>query len=236
MLGTGEAAIAGFAMMGLLGGFTHCAAMCGPFVIAQTEAPGTDTAQETGILRKLRSSALIPYHLGRASTYVMLAVLFSSLLNLAFLFLPVKNIIVVPMLLLAGVIFLVAAFPALAEIFPWAARMQLLVPFKRMSHAIGVMMRGRSVIRRYALGVLLGFMPCGMVLAALMAAASLPTPVQSGMAMAAFAAGTFPALFAVAAGGQTIKTLYPETFTRVRQAMLGFSALWLFVMAGLSIL
>jgi hypothetical protein len=225
------ATLSGFLAMGLWGGFTHCAAMCGPFVLAQT-GQGEDFG---GVLQRLSRFSLLPYHLGRATTYIALAVLFSAVLNLAFLFLPVRLYIVVPMLLLAAVVFLVSAFPRLSVLFPWAANFHLPAAFAPASRRISALMSSRRAGSRYLLGVMLGFMPCGMLLAALMAAASLDSPLNAGAAMLAFTAGTIPALFLVAAGGHTLSRLYPASFMRARQFFLVLSALWLFVLAGLSI-
>ena len=218
--------------MGLWGGFTHCSAMCGPFVLAQTGEGGRSGG---GALQKLSRFSLLPYHLGRATTYVALAVLFSAVLNLAFLFLPIRLYVVVPMLLLAAVVFLVAAFPRLSALFPWAVNLHLPAAFAPASRRINAMMSSEKATSRYVLGVMLGFMPCGMLLAALMAAASLDSPWKAGAAMIAFTAGTVPALFLVAAGGHTLRRLYPAGFIRARQFFLVLSALWLCVLAGLSI-
>lgn len=227
------ATLAGFLVMGLVGGTTHCAAMCGPFVLAQI-SPEKDCASKS-CLQKLSGLALLPYHLGRGTTYIMLAVLLSGVLNLAFAFMPVRLFVVVPMLMLAAVLFLVAAFPSLSALFPWATRVSFPVPLKNLSLKISSRMQKEGFSNRYMMGVLLGFMPCGLLLSALMAACALPTSLQSGLAMAAFTLGTMPALFAVALGGHTFKLLYPETFFRVRQVFLGLSALWLLVVAGASI-
>lgn len=224
------ATLSGFLAMGLFGGFTHCTAMCGPFVLAQVADGGTP-----GALARLSRFSLLPYHLGRATTYVALAFIFAAFLNLAFLFLPVRLYVVVPLLLLAAVIFLVSAFPRMSGVFPWAVRLRLPFPFHAFSKTIGSLMAERGFIKRYVLGILLGFMPCGMLLAALMAAASLDTPWKAGAAMLAFTAGTMPALTAVAAGGHALRALYPQAFARTRQVFLVLSALWLCALAGLSI-
>src|SRR5579864_1954752 len=54
--------------MGLVGGFAHCAPMCGPFVLMQL----TDSAGGGFSLRKLAAGALPGYQFGRMTTYVAL--------------------------------------------------------------------------------------------------------------------------------------------------------------------
>ena len=135
-------------MAGLVGGFTHCAGMCGPFVIAQA-----------GSLGKISSSLLLPYHLGRMTTYVGLATLTNTVINLAFAVSPLKAMIASPMLALAGVIFLVNAFPQLNQVFPWVSKVRISLPYGLISASSKNLLRNPGMVKRYALGVLLGFIP-----------------------------------------------------------------------------
>lgn len=208
-------------LAGLVGGFTHCMGMCGPFVLAQT-----------GEIKKLTGGLLLPYHLGRMTTYVALAVLVSSLINLAFIFSDLKALIAAPMLVLAGTIFLITAFPRLSTVFPWAVRFQITAPYKLVMRLSAKFMKNPNVFKRYGLGVLLGFMPCGLVVSALLASASAPSVWDAALAMAAFALGTVPALAVVALGGRQLSKHYPNASKHVRQGAMVVSSLWLFVLAG----
>jgi len=209
-------------LAGLFGGLTHCSVMCGPFVMSQV-----------GEVQKMRQALLLPYHFGRMTTYVVLAMLVQSIVGIAFLFLPVRAYIVAPLLMFAGLVFLVTAFPSLARIFPWVARLQIGVPFRFISSLLARLGTGRSVTGRYFMGVLLGFMPCGLIVSALMAAATAPSAIEAGVAMAAFAAGTMPALIAVAFGGRALRTRFPRAMHHVTRGFMAVSALWLFLIAGL---
>jgi sulfite exporter TauE/SafE len=60
---------------------------------------------------------------------------------------------------------------------------------------------GRS--QGYLLGVALGFLPCGFLYGALAAASASGEPLVGAAAMAAFALGTAPSLFAIAVLGET---------------------------------
>jgi hypothetical protein len=86
------------------------------------------------------------------------------------------------------------------------------------------------------LGVLLGFMPCGLVISALLASASAINTLQAAVAMAAFAAGTMPALMLTALGGQALQGRYPGAAARLSQGAMFISGLWLFTLAGLMFL
>ena len=214
-------------LAGLVGGFTHCAGMCSPFVLAQVDS-------NTGIGR-LKGSLLIPYHLGRMTTYVGMAVALSGAVNLAFLFSETRAFIAAPLLLLAALIFVVTAFPSLGRVFPWIVRIQMAAPFAFISNLTGQLLYNPGVFKRYLLGVLLGFMPCGLVIAAVMAASSAASPVYAGLSMAAFAMGTVPALVLVALGGEGIKHKYPQSTVFIKRGALMISGIWLMVLAGLMV-
>lgn len=216
-------------LAGLVGGFTHCMGMCAPFVLAQG---GPSKHNYRGNLARLSGALLIPYHLGRMTTYVFLALLFYSVLNLAFLFSDMRVIITAPVLMMAGVLFLISVFPALSRMFPWAARVRMHAPIQLISRYSAYFLNNPGFVMRYLLGVVLGFMPCAMVLAAIMASSTAPGLMQAGAAMAAFSIGTMPALFLVGIGGKAIKMKFPKAEERLRTFAMAISAVWLFVLAG----
>lgn len=193
-------------LAGLAGGFTHCITMCGPFVLAQQ--PTRSAAPFS--LRRLAGNALLPYHFGRMTTYILLAVLFSTALNAALLSSPVKAAVSAMMLFSAAVVFLAAAIPVVGEIFPYLAKLRLPVPQRLINMVSAPLLRSPSIKKRYLLGIVLGFMPCSMVMAALIAAGSLDTPLKSALAMSAFALGTFPALMMTGLGGHFVMARFPQ--------------------------
>lgn len=217
-------------LAGLVGGFTHCAGMCSPFVLSQVKE-GHNVR-----MARLRGALLLPYHAGRMVTYVLLALVFSTFLNLAFLFSDTRALITAPLLMLAGLLFLISAFPGLGQVFPWAIKFQITKPFAFVSGAASGLMQSTGLFKRFLLGVLLGFMPCGLVISALMAASTAPTPVYAALSMMAFTLGTMPALVLVGFGGAGLKQKYPKISLRFSQGAMTISALWLFVLAGNMIL
>lgn len=210
---------------GLVGGVTHCAGMCSPFVIAQAPQGGTT-------LTRTKKSLLLPYHLGRMTTYVAMAVALNGFVNLAFLYSDMKGLIAAPLLMLAGVLFFVTAFPQLARLFPWAARVRLRLPYAFMNRMMGHLSNDQTPVKRYGMGVLLGFMPCGLVMAALMAAASAPSIFDAAIAMSAFTFGTMPALIMVALGASSLQNKFPRASAYIKQGAMALSGIWLFVLAG----
>ena len=103
--------VLGLMSAGVIGSFTHCASMCGLFVLSQVDEKN-ESQQRVTKLNRLTKLMLLPYHLGRMTTYVFLAVLANIALNaffLNFLNFPIKIYIQAPLLLLTGVIFMAHA-------------------------------------------------------------------------------------------------------------------------------
>ena len=151
---------------------------------------------------------------------------------MAFVFSNVRVFVSAPLLLTAGIIFIVTAFPSLKTIFPWVAYLQISAPYRLISKATGQLIQSTNVFKRYLLGILLGFLPCGLVMAALLAVGASPSPLNAAIAMAAFGIGTMPALILVAFGGVTVKHAFPKFSFYFKRGALITSGLWLFFIIG----
>ncbi|MBT7291796.1 MAG: sulfite exporter TauE/SafE family protein, partial [Rhodospirillaceae bacterium] len=96
---------------GLVGSFSHCAGMCGPFVLAQstTNSARKETADSStrpgALFSRLGGAALLPYHLGRATTYAALGAAAASLTG-ALMMVPELRWLAIAFLGIAGVAFL----------------------------------------------------------------------------------------------------------------------------------
>lgn len=214
-------------LAGLVGSFTHCAGMCTPFVLAQSE--------NGPLLQKPLNSLLLPYHLGRMTTYVGMGAVMHSIVNMAYLFSHEKALITAPLLMLAGVMFLVTVFPSWSSVFPWISKIRFPVALSFMSAKASRLFYRQDFLARYILGILLGFMPCGLVIAALMASATAHSLPQAVMAMTAFSIGTMPALMAIGLCGKGLKQKFPQFAKRFSQTAMVISSLWLFALAGMMI-
>lgn len=180
-------------LAGLAGSLVHCVGMCGPFVLGQVmasvEQPGD---RSYGEWHRLTGALLVPYHLGRFTTYTVLGIVaggatavFASLE----MFSSLSAILLIAAAVLLGAQALGMAVSAASPATNLVARLA------------GPLSASRSALARYGLGVVLGFLPCGLLYAALAAAAGTGSVVSGGIAMACFALGTVPALVAVGWGG-----------------------------------
>ena len=162
----------GFALtLGLVSGL-HCLQMCGP--IALVVGPGRP---------------LVLYNAGRILTYALLGAV-AGAAGKALMFLGSAATVFSGAAMIAAGALMMGLVPSkgLVAIRPrgW---------FSRFSG--GLLRAGRN---RFLLGVALGFLPCGLVYAALLKAMESAGPISGAATMLAFGAGTSAALFAVGYG------------------------------------
>jgi sulfite exporter TauE/SafE len=185
-------------LAGLIGSLTHCAGMCGPLVAAQSlERLSATPLEKSQPWRRLAGGALIPYQLGRTTTYMVLGAILALPVtaNLHINWLP-------PILLwMAAGIFLMQGLQKLEAIpagwgISYGTSFGILQPMTRR------LMQQPTGARGYLLGVLLGFLPCGLLYGALVGAAATGDPLAAAFAMLAFALGTFPLSWAIGYGSR----------------------------------
>ncbi len=198
-------------LLGLVGGFSHCAGMCGPFVLSQTgrrlAAQPLDGSSSGGLmLARLAGMALLPYHLGRGSIYILLGGIAGGLLGGTRLLFGHGGLPGYALLLMALVFALQAAAHLLPRLglaasirlghFDFATRHA-----ERLAHLMAPLFNNPTGFGGFALGLGLGFLPCGLLYTALLAAGASGSALGGALAMAAFTLGTMPALVIVAALG-----------------------------------
>ena len=208
---------------GLAGSAVHCVGMCGPFVIGQVMADSGTATARYGEWRRLAGAALLPYHLGRLTTYTALGTaagastaLFASMPSFAWI---------------SGVLLVLGAMLMLAQALGLAARAPLPVAGLLAGWARPFSSSTRP-IARYALGVVLGFLPCGLIYGALGMAAGTGSSVSGALAMASFAAGTMPALVAVGWGGVLLRRRWHGVARWTAVPVLALNATLMLALAG----
>src|SRR5512139_1475781 len=209
---------------GVAGSLIHCAGMCGPFVLGQVMSDAERRPAEAyGEWRRLAGAALAPYHLGRLATDTALGAvagtataLFTSTAMFAWL---------------SGALLVVAAVLLSLQAFGLAtATRSPLAPL--LTRLAGPLSSSHSPAARYALGVVLGFLPCGLLYGALAAAAGTASIGQGALAMAAFALGTVPALVAVGWGGLIVRRRLHDVARWIAPPLLLANAVLMLALAG----
>ncbi|MGO8698465.1 MAG: sulfite exporter TauE/SafE family protein [Limisphaerales bacterium] len=156
-------------------GSLHCAAMCGPLVMAIP-------AGDRGALGR------VIYNAGRLTTYALLGALFGFVgWTLIFAGLQCALSIMAGMAVLLGV--------ALSTRAAWNTRFaSVFLPLKR---AFSRLVRHRNIGGRFLLGGLNGLLPCGLVYVAAALAAASGGPVRGTEVMLAFGLGTVPMMLGI---------------------------------------
>lgn len=175
-------------LAGLAGSLVHCVGMCGPFVLGQVIADTGSRTGRYGEWQRLTGAALVPYHLGRLTTYTTLGALAGAVTAL---FVATTGFawLAAAMLVLAAILMVLQALGlALGATSPWAGL---------VSRLAGPFISSSGPANRYALGLVLGFLPCGLLYGALAAAAGTASAPEGALAMVAFGLGTIPALVGV---------------------------------------
>ena len=192
-------------LAGLAGSATHCAGMCGPFVLSQVTARLKNIpASEMHEFHRLKGAALAPYHFGRLTTYMVLGGAASFLTGGIFDLMNLGWVAAI-LLIFAALFFAGYALQRLGLSLPHifnrneqAGNGLLARKINKISHPL---FSNPTGWRGYGLGLTLGFLPCGLLYGAL-AAASAPGNVVAGIfAMGAFGLGTMPALLGIGFSG-----------------------------------
>lgn len=191
------AVMAALFLAGLAGGATHCAGMCGPFVIAQAAAVA-DRAQAGGMLARLSGAALAPYHLGRMLGYGALGAAAGGLAGVV-AFGTGFRFVLAGLLAVAAVLMFAQASARIAALLPRMPAPRLPAGLERR---LGALLAAPTGLRGVALGLMLSALPCGLLYGALAVAAATGSALGGALAMVAFVAGTVPALVGVALLGR----------------------------------
>lgn len=191
-------------LVGLLGG-GHCVGMCGGIVAAVTlSLPG----------QQPKISYLLAYNGGRITSYAAAGVL-AGLLGASSFFL--QQVLPVERLLYAlSSLMLVVLGLYLAGLW------QGVLVLERMGGALWRQVQPlskkllplRSTPQAFALGLVWGWLPCGLVYSVLVAALATGSGGQGGLLMLAFGLGTLPTLLAMGLTAVRLKVFLQQCWVR----------------------
>jgi uncharacterized protein len=216
-------------MTGLISSFGHCLGMCGGIVaIFAARQPVLLTSDGSRPSLLTRIGALAPVHAGRIITYTFLGALIGlagSMLNQAGGLVGWQGIFSI----IVGVVMILVALSLMGVLPPIEIALASITggssPMKRMRGLFG----RRSFAATLTLGILWGFLPCGLVFAMLVVAAGTQTLWGGALTMLAFGLGTVPTLLGF---GLAANLLSPK----LRQRLQSFAGLLIFLFAVQTIL
>ena len=170
----------------------HCIQMCGPVVLTYS------VAANTGLQHRSLLGLHLAYNAGRTITYILLgavAGLAGGAMGWVGRLAGFENAAAI----IAGAAMVVTALVmfVLARSFKgWGG---FAMP-GRLLRPVGRLISSPSSQAKFALGLLMGFLPCGLIYAALMKAVGMATPLGGALTMLAFGMGTSVALVVVGLG------------------------------------
>lgn len=198
----------------------HCIAMCGPIAMMLPVDRNNPVKKTTQI---------IAYHLGRLTAYGSIGLLFG---------------------LLGKGLFIAGIQQKLSIFIGFAIIAVILIPEKKLAHytlskpifgfisklksRLGKQFKNKSYQSLFSIGLLNGFLPCGMVYVALFGATAMQSPSLGVLYMVLFGLGTVPLMSAVT----YINDSVPVSFRNKLQKVIPYVVIiigFLFILRGLGI-
>ena len=212
---------------GLAGSFTHCIGMCGPIALGQMSMRLMHISKDQMNQRnKILCAASIPYYVGKAITYSILAIgwyFLSSLLIKKYIF----KVIITSLMIGAATFFILNALNIhivfLQKKFssiPLIKRISLF--FINISNHLKLNLYG---LKGWILGMILGLIPCGLVYSSIITSVSYSDSfLIAGISLFLFGMGTIPGLFMISYLGEYVLIKWKNFFSFVYAISLLFNA------------
>jgi len=187
-------------LMGLIGSM-HCAGMCGPIAISLPYRVGMQTKEETFF-------KILVYNLGRIITYAFFGLLF-GIVGKGFFTMGIQKWFLIT---LAVLLILIAIFSI--DVESKALKIPVIGKFNiKIKELLAKTLKNATVKSFLYIGILNGFLPCGLVYMAIVAAIATGGVLNSVLYMILFGIGTMPMMMALGYGGHLLSTRF-RTFLR----------------------
>ena len=169
-----------------LGSVGHCIGMCGGIVVAYSS---TKIDQKTSYLQQ--TSAHLAYNFGRVTTYTILGAAFGYVGQVVAFTPTTKGIL----FLITGILMILAGLSLIGNLKFLNSAEWSVSKYTWYQNSFRALMSNKSYLSFYLLGLLNGIIPCGLVYAFAIFAASTADPLAGALVMATFGLATIPALF-----------------------------------------
>ncbi len=203
-----------------LAGSLHCIGMCGPIAIAISPAAGSRPKQIFG---------LVLYNLGRSVTYGVIGLAAGMVGRTVHVAGYQQGVSIGLGVLLLLAILLPSRFGALITGTRIHARLTVLI-----SKAWNRLMGENSARSLLAIGLLNGFLPCGLVYVALAGAITTGGAIAGSLFMIMFGLGTLPVMLAISIAGRLLGDGFRSKLRRV-VPIAGVMLAVLFILRGMSL-
>ena len=224
-----------FGVMFLLGlaSSLHCVQMCGPIVLAYSVALDSPAGEPRQWLPLVRNH--LAYHAGRAVTYSglgALAGLAGAMLGLVGRLAGASHILAI----VTGALLILFGISLFGLVSVGKLQTKLLRTPTSILRRAARLFSKPGAENRLLLGVAMGFLPCGLIYAALVKAMSFGSALGGAISMLAFALGTSGALLAVGICSSAIRVRmnrWGSQLAAVGVTLMGLVLVWRGTMPGM---
>lgn len=202
-----------------LAGSMHCIGMCGPLALSLPIKHSSSLSRIAGGL---------VYNSGRILSYGLLGILFGALGNLIVAAKWQKGLSIA-----LGIVILLYLFIP-KKYFHFSSVNYFGKPFTWLRKQLGKLFHSAKLSSVFFIGILNGFLPCGLVYLALTSSAITANPGSGGLFMLSFGAGTFPMMFATVLMGNYLNQSLRQKISKAVPALLFFMAI-LLILRGMNL-
>jgi len=206
-------------IFGLISSF-HCVGMCGPIAM-MLPVDRTNEAK--------RVTQIITYHFGKLTAYGLLGLIF-GLLGKSFYLAGLQQ----QMSIILGILMIMVAVVPEKEFAKYNFSKPIYRIITKVKSSLGQQFKSKSYKSLFTIGLLNGFLPCGMVYVAIFGAIAMQSISMGIVYMLLFGLGTIPLLTAVI----YISNLLSFSFRVTLQKMIPLVAVligMLFIIRGLGL-
>ncbi len=171
-----------------LGSFGHCLGMCGGIVLAYSSTKLKEESSKT-----IQSISHLLYSFGRITTYTTLGALFGYLGSVT----TFNNTTSGILWLVAGTIMVLTGLSLLGKLKFLTVIEHSISSTSWYQTSFKSLVKSKSLVSFYLLGMLNGLLPCGFVYFFAVTAASTADPFYGALTMFIFGVSTIPALFSL---------------------------------------
>jgi len=212
-------------IMGLAGSL-HCIGMCGPLALSLPVSHNNNLSRISG--------GLI-YNSGRILSYTSMGLIFGSLGNLIIAAKWQSSLSIgLGIIILLYLLFPKKYFLLRSPYGHFSTVTMLGKPFMLLRQQLGKLFQSKKLSSLFFIGVLNGFLPCGLVYLALTSSIISASPMNGGMFMLFFGLGTFPMMFATVLMGNYLNQSLRQKIHKTVPALLFFMAV-LLILRGMNL-
>jgi sulfite exporter TauE/SafE len=195
--------ITGGFVLGILGSM-HCVGMCGPIALSLPVVNESPASRYIGTFL---------YNIGRVLTYATLGLFFGMI---------GQTVVMIGFQQWLSVFLGVALLLYLFVPGKYKDKVQILPGFMSgVRKRIGILFQTKSYGALFGIGLLNGFLPCGLVYVAVAAAVAQASMIESSLFMAAFGFGTLPMMWLVAVAGTGLKLQFRTRIKKIYPVVIG---------------